>query len=228
MKNKRSMVLPARAAIVRAARAGSTMLRSTMGRKSINKQRIEDPQTKAIWLRQLMPLLVGGGLHGETMVTIAQKVGVSKATFYKHYDSKEALLADAVDLKIEQIARFAILLFDKNESYLKRYDNALQNVSGELAEISNDFLMYLKVRHPDLWQKIDTLVDFGTQSFRDFYEQGIEENILENFDVHMMALTDSIVIHSLTNPHILIENNITIAAFIEQYFQMKSKAIFKG
>jgi len=28
--------------------------------------------------------------------------------------------------------------------------------------------------------------------------------------------------------HILIENNITIAAFIEQYFQMKSKAIFKG
>jgi len=76
-----------------------------MGRKSINKERIEDPQTKSTWLRALMPMLFGGQLHGETMATIAQKVGVSKATFYKHYHSKEALLADAVDLKIEQISR---------------------------------------------------------------------------------------------------------------------------
>jgi len=198
-----------------------------MGRKSINKQRIEDPQTKAVWLRALVPLLFDGELHGETMATIAQKVGVSKATFYKHYNSKEALLADAVDLKIEQISRFANLLFDERESYLNRYTNALQTASQELAGISNDFLMYLKQRHPDLWQKIDKLADFGTQCFRQFYEQGIQENILENFDVNTMAMTDSIIIHALTDPRILVENNITIAAFIKEYFEMKSKAIFK-
>jgi len=198
-----------------------------MGRKSINKARIEDPQTKAIWLRALMPLLMDGELHRETMATIARKVGVSKATFYKHYHSKEALLADAVELKIEQISRFATLLFDERESYLNRYANALQTASEELAGISNDFLMFLKQRHPDLWQKIDELADFGTKCFRQFYEQGIQENILENFDVNMMALTDSIIIHALADPRILVENNITIAAFIKEYFEMKSKAIFK-
>lgn len=199
-----------------------------MGRKSINKERIEDPQTKGVWLRALVPLLFGGQLHGETMATIAQKVGVSKAIFYKHYHSKEALLTDAVDLKIEQISRFATLLFDERESYLNRYANALQTASEELAGISNDFLMFLKQRHPDLWQKIDGLADFGMQCFTQFYEQGIQENILENFDVNMMALTDSIIIHSLTDPRILMENNITIADFIKEYFEMKSKAIFKS
>lgn len=198
-----------------------------MGRKSINKQRIEDPQTKAVWLRALVPLLFDGQLHGETMATIAQKVGVSKATFYKHYNSKETLLADAVDLKIEQISRFANLLFDERESYVNRYTNALQTASEELAGISNDFLIFLRQRHPDLWQKIDNLADFATQCFRQFYEQGIKEDILENFDVNMMALTDSIIIHALTDPRILVENNITIATFIKEYFEMKSKAIFK-
>ena len=161
------------------------------------------------------------------MATIAQKVGVSKATFYKHYHSKEALLADAVDMKIEQISCFATLLFDESESYLNRYANALQTASEELAGMSNDFLIFLKQRHPDLWEKIDNLVDFATQCFRQFYEQGIQENILENFDVNMMALTDSIIIHALADPRILVENNITIAAFIKEYFEMKSKAIFK-
>jgi len=79
---------------------------------------------------------------GKTMATIAQKAGVSKATFYKHYHSKEALLADAVDLKIEQISRFATLLFDEHESYLNRYANALQTASEELAGISNNFLYH--------------------------------------------------------------------------------------
>lgn len=198
-----------------------------MGRKPLDKQRIEDPKVRAIWAKRLMPFLLRGELHEETMETIAQKAGVSKATFYKYYSSKESVLSDVVELKIEQISSFAALLFDESQSYMKRYANALQTVSEELAGISNDFLIFLKNRHPELWQKIDDLTELATKSFEAFYEQGIEEDILENFDVNVMALTDRIIINALTDPNILIENNISIAKFIEEYFLMKSKAIFK-
>jgi len=198
-----------------------------MGRKPTNKQRIDDPKIRAIWAKRLMPLLMRGDLHHETMKTIAQKAGVSKATFYKHYSSKELVLSDVIELKIEQIATFAALLFDEDESYAKRYTNALQTVSQELAGISNVFLVFLRDKHPELWQKIDNLVELAIGSFKAFYEQGIEENILEKFDVHTMTLTDRIVINALTDPNILIENNVSISTFIDEYFLMKSKAIFK-
>mgnify|MGYP000624675450 CR=1 FL=1 len=199
-----------------------------MGRKPTDKQRIEDPKVRAVWAKRLMPLLLRGELHEETMAIIAQKAGVSKATFYKHYSSKESVLSDVVELKIEQISTFAALLFDENESYAKRYNNALQTVSEELAGISNVFLIFLKNRHPKLWKKIDDLTELATKSFEAFYEQGIEEDILENFNVNAMALTDRIIIDALTDPNVLIENNISIATFIEEYFLMKSKAIFKN
>ncbi len=198
-----------------------------MGRKSTDKLRIDDPAIKTAWIKQLMPAFMRGDLHDQTMQIIARKAGVSKATFYKHYASKEAVLLDVLDLKISQIAVFARQLFDGQVSFTQRYDNALQTVTSELAGISNDFLMYLKTRHPELWLKIDDLIRLGIQSMGDFYRSGVKENILEDIDAEALAMMDHIFINALNNPQILIENNISIETFIEQYFLVKSKGIFK-
>lgn len=198
-----------------------------MGRKSTNKARIDNPGIKADWIKRLMPSFMRGELHHQTMEIIARKAGVSKATFYKHYASKDAVLLDVLDLKISQISVFAQQLFNHKESFTQRYFNALHTVTNELAGISNDFLMYLKTTHPELWEKIDDLIRLGIQSMSDFYKSGIQEEVLEDINTDTLAVMDHIFINALSDPQILIENNITLETFIEQYFLVKSRGIFK-
>ncbi len=199
-----------------------------MGRKSTDKLRINNPTVKSKWIDKLMPLFMQGSLHDKTMDVIAQKAGVSKATFYKYYASKKAVLWDVVQAKVKLIAVFHHQLLEEEKDYKERYFNALQTVSKELTGISNSFLIYLQKQHLEIWQLIDDLLQLSIKLLGHFYEEGVKnDQVSEHLDTNVLAAMDSIFLTSLMNPQFLVENNIPLETFIEQYFLVKSKGIFK-
>jgi AcrR family transcriptional regulator len=48
-------------------------------------------------LRSTLELLVDGGLKGLSIGAIAQRAGVGKATIYRHWSSKEEIVAEAIE-----------------------------------------------------------------------------------------------------------------------------------
>ena len=63
-----------------------------MGRKPVDKERIDDPELKSAWIKQLSPIYLRNGLTRFTMDDIASKLSISKATLYKYYASREEIL----------------------------------------------------------------------------------------------------------------------------------------
>jgi AcrR family transcriptional regulator len=199
-----------------------------MGRKPKNKNRINDPEIREKWVKLIMPIYMKNGLKKFTMDDICIKLGVSKATIYKHFASRTEILEAVVHYKIEEIAAYESDTMDSTMSYKQRYENAIRRASVQLAGISNQFLFDLREMYPELWERIQALQYFAAERAKLFYEEGIEKGFLnDSFDPTWLAITDKIFLLGLSNPQFLIENNLTLQKAVEDYFQMKSKGIFK-
>ncbi len=198
-----------------------------MGRKPVTKPRILNPETRAAYVEKIGPTLMQQGLKTYNMNELAQLIGVSKATLYKHFRSREEIFSEVVDRKIEQIMRFDDILKDQSISFRMRYEEAVQMGSIQMAGISNAFLLDLKRLFPDLWHKVMLFQEFVTASLEAFYKEGIEDGILGDHDPKFLALTDQIFISSLSDPEFLINNQLTLPAAIDSYFGFKRTGIFK-
>ncbi len=199
-----------------------------MGRKPKNKNRINDPETREKWVKLIMPIYMKNGLKKFTMDDICIKLGVSKATIYKHFASRTEILEAVVHYKIQEIAAYESDTMDNTMSYKQRYENAIRRASVQLAGISNQFLFDLRDMYPELWERLQALQYFAAERAKMFYEEGIEKGFLhDNFDPTWLAITDKIFLLGLSNPQFLTENNLTLQKAVEDYFKMKSKGIFK-
>lgn len=200
-----------------------------MGRKPKDKRRINDPKVRAKWIEILMPIYLKNGLKKFTMDDISNKLGVSKATIYKHFSSRLEILEEVVKTKITEISSYEDFITDENIPYHNRYQKAIQNASLQLAGISTQFLLDLKELYPDLWEKIMSLQYFAAERAKLFYQEGIDKgHLMNDFDPQWLAITDKIFLMSLSDPRFLMANQLTLQKAIEDYFLMKSKGIFKN
>lgn len=174
-----------------------------------------------------MPLLLTNGLRQYTMDDLVQELGCSKATLYQYFARKEELVGTILSLKIAEIAAFAPILGNQNLSFMERYEGAVNSASIQLAGISAAFLSDLKELYPGLWLQVEQLYDLAYESLAAFYREGRKAGIIrEEFDPESMALTDRLLIVSISNPDLLSSHNIDLKSAFDQYQSMKRYGIF--
>lgn len=198
-----------------------------MGRKPLDKERVDDPYVKEIWVRELATLYLQYGLGKFTMDKIAKKLNISKATLYKYFSSKDEIVDAVVQYKTQEIISYEALLVDDNIDFSERFFDIIKTASIMLAEISGQFLHDTKVKHPELFIKMDAFSDRALYAAEKFYQQGIEMGVLNDIDPKILALTDKMFIQAVSNPKFLQEHGISIKEAFDSYFLMKSKGIFK-
>jgi len=198
-----------------------------MGRKPLDKERVNDPYVKEIWVKELATLYLQYGLEKFTMDKIAKKLNISKATLYKYFSSKDEIIDAVVQYKIQEIITFEDLLVDDNIDFSERFFEIIKTASIMLAEISGQFLHDTKIKHPELFIKMDAFSDRALYAAEKFYQQGIEIGVLNDIDPKILALTDKMFIQAVSNPKFLQEHHISVKEAFDNYFLMKSKGIFK-
>ncbi|CAA6827063.1 MAG: Transcriptional regulator, TetR family protein [uncultured Aureispira sp.] len=198
-----------------------------MGRKPLDKERVNDPYIKEIWVRELATVYLQYGLGKFTMDKMAKKLNISKATLYKYFSSKDEIVDAVVQFKIQEIITFEDLLVDDNIDFSERFFEIIKTASIMLAEISGQFLHDTKIKHPELFIKMDAFSDRALYAAEKFYQQGIETGVLNDIDPKILALTDKMFIQAVSNPKFLQEHNISVKEAFDNYFLMKSKGIFK-
>lgn len=198
-----------------------------MGRKPLKKHRKSDSSTTEPWLSKIVPIFHERGFRDLTMDEVVQIVGVSKATFYKYYSSREKLLEDMIERKIREISVFRDLLFDEQQSYYDRYFNALQVSAVAIAQISNKFLQDLKVTYPDMWKVIEEFKGYALEQMQAFYEEGVKSEFLTEVDPRVMVMMDKIFFERMTDPKFLESFDLTMHEAFTGYFTIKSEGIVR-
>jgi len=200
-----------------------------MGRKPLNKERIHDPVTQEGWVLRLIPVFQKNGIKQYTMKDLATLVGVSKATLYKHFSSKEEILEMVINLKLRQLEVFKEKLFDDQLPYLERYIKAIQITSLQIGGISNKFILDLRHLHPNLWERIRHFQEEAIELLKQFYQKGIQIGVFNDISPIIMVASDrSFFSTLLDNPEILTNSHLTVQEAFQDYFFMKCNGIIKS
>jgi AcrR family transcriptional regulator len=199
-----------------------------MGRKFLAKERLEDEQRKREWAKALTPLFLERGLKQFPMDAVAAELGMSKATLYKYFRSREEILDLALELKLRDIRRYQESLNNRELPYLVRLVKALQISSAELSSISTLFLEDLKNTYPRVWKQVQLFIDEALAVLRAFYEEGIERGELAPLHPAVLVITDELFFGCMAEPDFLRQRGLSIQEALDSYFILKFGGMFSA
>jgi AcrR family transcriptional regulator len=198
-----------------------------MGRKPVKKIRRDDSAVKQEWLETLAPMFLSQGFRHMGMDQVIHTVGVSKATFYKYFSSREMLVSEIIETKLAEIAQFKDALFEFGKPFHDRYIHALEIVGRALQHISGRFLEDVQQAHPELWESIDSFKKFSLEWLEQFYLEGMRDGHLKPQNPKVIVLADRAFLRSLTNSNELRACNLDMQEAFMGYFTMKAQGIFQ-
>jgi AcrR family transcriptional regulator len=196
-----------------------------MGRKSIDKERKVLRKKQQKWLAKSLPYFYKNGITGPTMNEIAEYLGLSKATIYNYYESKEELVYDSLWTKLKEMDKFKALLFDERLDYIERYFEGVKFATRSLMGMSEIYLNDLKNHFPKCWESIEMYKEKSVENLKLYYQNGIDRGIFRKFNVDVMASYDLAFFDMMINPEFLIKNNVRIQTAFYEYFNMKFNGI---
>ena len=151
------------------------------------ERRIERNQERI--LRATLELFQVHGIKKTTTNDIAQKSGVSPATVYNHFGSKEDLVRAAVKYFLAGTAADFRNIFEGDLSFLEKMGQILLYKSDMLGRYQGELMQTIISEDPEIRHLVDSvyLVEMR-QSIVDFYEEGKRQG-----DINPDLSTDTIM-----------------------------------
>lgn len=196
-----------------------------MGRKPTPRERKVPGTATKKWLLQLFSFWQAEGLAGQTMDDWAIAVGKSKATLYAYFCSREEMVEAALGLKLKDLEAFAQPLRDLELPFQERYRAALKIVSGNVGEISTQFLKDLQSEYPAQWAMVQTFLSHVETILAEFYQGGIQVGAFKEYHPAILIQLDQVFFNQLTDPQFLQSLGISLSEALEQYVELKFQGL---
>jgi len=193
-----------------------------MGRRPVKKFRREDDEVKLQWLSVIAPKLFQDGFRHLAMDEIILWVGVSKATFYKYFCSREMLIEEMLTLKLTELTAFKDILFEFGRPYKNRFRSALELLEDALAPISPKFLEDVAQLYPEQLNQIYQFIEFSLQWMEQFYVEGIRDQGLRKVNPKLLLMADGAFLTSLVSSHRLKKTGLNVGEALRQYFELRA------
>ena len=196
-----------------------------MGRKPLPKARSLNVDKRNAWLKIIFPYFSKHGFPDVKMDQLSNLVGVSKATFYKHFISKEDLIQTLLKSKMDEISIAIPVLSDSQYTYQERYLKSTELSCIAIAGLSNIFLSDLKREFPLLHAELEFFRAQLLERVTAFYKEAQKDGFLrKDIDVRVLTMTEDVVYAAASDPDFLIRYNTTLEEFLVKYFHMRSLA----
>lgn len=196
-----------------------------MGRKSITKDRLELSEEQKKWVEKLSTLFLKQGIKKISMDRVVVHLGVSKATFYRFFQSRDELIDRIIEQYLQQFEGFEAILHDHSKDYFSRFIETFAYFASPMMGLSNVFLRDLREYYPGQLEKIQEFQGHILKELGKYYKEGIEKKHIENCNIAVLLAMDKSMILQLTDGSFLQKNQLSIAEAFQQYFRIKFQGI---
>lgn len=196
-----------------------------MGRNSILKERKINPAKRLNIIEGLIEFFKVNSLAQSNMDDVSLALNKSKATLYKYFESKEAMIDSVIEYKIAQIAGFVFILHDQGIPYTERYEKSFKLLEMHISDISNDFLKDLKDVFPDIFLKIEQLIALAVKELAAYYEQGMKDGIFNLLNAKLLSHLDFVFFRMLSDPDFLRANDMTMSSAFKDFYDIRCKGL---
>lgn len=188
---------------------------------------LEEQITKKRILDKSYEMFQSYGYLKVTMEEIAQDLGISKKTLYKHFTNKEHVLRDLVSsVKCEIEERFEKIFSDESLDFIEKLEKVLDVIGENIRRMKGHLTQDLIKNHPDIWNGIQ---EFKRQKshvqFTKLIEQGIKEGYIKaDINSQIIVMIYSAAIHEIMVPEVLAQVPLTS----NQVYDEIIKTLFEG
>ncbi len=196
-----------------------------MGRKSIEKERLILADEQKEWIDKLTNLFLKNGIKKVSMDRVVVHLGVSKATFYRFFESRDILIERIIENYLHQFDGFEKILHNEEKDFFERFIETFAYFSKPLLGLNNVFLKDLKEYYPKQLEKINNFQNQILEELGKYYKTGIEKKHIVDCNIHILLAMDKAMIWQLTDGSFLQKNQLTISEAFEQYFRIKFQGL---
>jgi AcrR family transcriptional regulator len=140
------------------------------------------------------------GIKSVSIEDICSKIGISKKTFYKYFESKEALLLEIAEKYIETERAKIDEIKQKSENAIQELYEIYQMNTIELINLNSIFIEEIKKSYINVWQLMSNHIEIECPLFiADNLEKGQKKGLYKNdidipFIVHLYTKNQLMVI----------------------------------
>jgi hypothetical protein len=169
------------------------------------------------------------GFQQLKMEDIARAMDVSRATLYKHFSSKEEVIAGVVDLFVKYIEKLKDRVDEEDEESFGVWFQQLFEQSISLAgKISEEFLKDLQSAYPYLYEELQGTLNKCEQRSIEFYREGQRRGIFNPINERFILLQDKLLLRELIHIKYLLYHQVTLQQVLSDYYQLKKIQLFKA
>ncbi|HYA48255.1 MAG TPA: TetR/AcrR family transcriptional regulator [Burkholderiales bacterium] len=186
-----------------------------------------DPALRSRIVQAGRELFLGRGFVRVTADDIARRLGISKATLYKLFPSKEAILrAVSQQIMTEIISHVEELLADGRLGLPEKLAALFASVARRISEFGPNLVQDIQKAAPRVWKEID---DFRREkinkNFGKILESGRREGLFRgDIDEGILLRMFTFLIGEFVNPEAILRSGRTPA----QAFESVIKVFFQG
>ena len=178
---------------------------------------VADAKTK--YLIKLLPVIKQRGLSHARIEDLVRAMGISKATFYKHFSSKEEVIEGVVTLIAGYFSQSSGILENAASPYLERFQQAFQHSLLIASYLSDAFLLDLKQAHLALWEQIQQAQQQRQRCLQQLYQDGRMAGIFQPLNARVVVLQDEVALRMLVDPLFLMEHDLTVGAALNDWYE---------
>jgi AcrR family transcriptional regulator len=175
-------------------------------------------------MAKLLPHVRKHGFKALTMDEISKIMGVSRATLYKYFSTKEEIIEFIVET-------FIVYILDIiGDTDANQVGARFQQIFGQsvllMEYITDIFLMELESNNSVRYERLKNALIQREQQITKFYNDGIREGIFNDVSGKILIAQDEIL-RTILDVRYLLENNLTVEKVLWDYYNIKKYQLFK-
>lgn len=177
--------------------------------------------SKQKYLTKLLPYIQHRGFSQLRIETIVQAMDISKATFYKHFTSKEDVIGHIVALIVTALQEATARIADDSLPYEARFQRIFEQSLLIATYLTDNFLRDLQQAYPPLWEQIKQAQRERQRHLATFFAQGVAAGIFQPIPLQLAVLQDELLLRKLLDPLFLMDHDLTLRLALTAYYDLQ-------
>jgi AcrR family transcriptional regulator len=151
------------------------------------------------------------GFYKTTMDEIAKDLQISKKTIYKHFSSKEELLQEVCNSRIQMMTEYMDNILESDCDTVTKFLKIINKQKSLSMNCSNAWFKDLEIHAPMLRKRFDSVrIDNVTKIMVRLLEQGKKEKVIENIPADIIITALNGAMEAVTNSEFILNSEYSL------------------
>ncbi|MEW6196391.1 MAG: TetR/AcrR family transcriptional regulator [Bacteroidota bacterium] len=188
---------------------------------------MSEQEVKQRILMKAEEIFSGIGFTKTTMEEIADELGISKKTLYKHFTNKEHILKEIIkNAKCEVRDFVGSLVANQELEFFDKIKKIMEYFAERAPKMNTQMMRDIFKNHPEIWKEVHEEIEGKAQNhFSMLVEQGIQSGFIRNdINPELITMVYFGAIHNIYKTEMLAKLPVST----EQIPSYVAKIIFEG